>query len=348
MADTSRVETRPLQQLLANRPITASSPRLRSEAVVQAAGALVWRMRKGRLELLVVHRPRYDDWSWPKGKLDPGESASAAAVREVAEETGVDVVLGVPLPSLKYRLDGRLKRVHYWSARQFRPSEAGLLAARPHASPADATEIDDVAWLAADRVVDRLSHPSDLGPLDALLALHAAGRLNTRSIVFVRHGRARRRSAWRGPEATRPLTPGGVAQAENLIGMLAAFGIRSVVSSPWERCVATVTPYANAIGVAVQHAPALTEAAFAQNPDAAVKRVRAAFAADRATVTSIHRPVVPAVLRAAAEFTGRSTLGNLPAKTDLRTGELLVAQVAKVGKKPQIVTLERMRVAETT
>ena len=82
---------------------------------VRAAGAVV--TRKGG-DVLLVHRPKYDDWSFPKGKLDPGEHATAAAVREVAEETGLDVRLGPALLAQRYRMsNGRIKAVHYWVGR---------------------------------------------------------------------------------------------------------------------------------------------------------------------------------------------------------------------------------------
>jgi len=83
----------------------------RAKHVVRAAGALVWRERRGRLEVLLVHRPRYDDWSFPKGKVEPGESVRTCAVREVAEETGARIALGQPLETIRYKLsDGRRKR----------------------------------------------------------------------------------------------------------------------------------------------------------------------------------------------------------------------------------------------
>ena len=109
---------------------------------VEAAGALVWRERAGRLQVALVHRPRYRDWSWPKGKLDPGELPPVAAVREVEEETGMAVVLGLPLPGLEYRLaDGRPKVVHYWAARVAGRGDEAPLRARPPVPHADRSEI---------------------------------------------------------------------------------------------------------------------------------------------------------------------------------------------------------------
>lgn len=185
-----RLEVRPLQHLTVHRPITAASgSRLSNLLPVQAAGGLVWRVRKGRLELLIVHRPRYDDWSWPKGKLDPYEVPVVAAAREIAEETGVEVVMGVPLPGLKYTQDGRPKQVHFWAARVADAADAPALAARLPIQRADTAEIDDAMWLDVEKVVDKLTYASDLGPLDALLALRGAGRLATVPKVFVRHAR---------------------------------------------------------------------------------------------------------------------------------------------------------------
>ena len=106
--------------------------------IVLAAGALVWRRCEDSIEVLLVHRPRYDDWSFPKGKLDPGESLVACAVREVQEETGTAVRLEQPLVTVRYPLaDGRCKEVCYWVARPL-PGDDPALAARPPVAPADA------------------------------------------------------------------------------------------------------------------------------------------------------------------------------------------------------------------
>ena len=82
---------------------------------VTAAGALPWRVKKDQLEVLLIHRPRYDDWSWPKGKLDAGETVPECAVREVEEEIGLHAPLGIPLPPIHYHVPAGLKVVHSWA-----------------------------------------------------------------------------------------------------------------------------------------------------------------------------------------------------------------------------------------
>jgi 8-oxo-dGTP diphosphatase len=129
-----------------------------TEAVVEAAGGVVWRRSPaGGLEILLVHRPRYDDWTVPKGKLGAGEDHAAAALREVEEETGLRCTLGAALPSTSY-IDrkGRPKRVRYWA---MTPAEGEF-------TPTD--EVDEVRWLPVDVAASLLSYPRDRAVLDAL------------------------------------------------------------------------------------------------------------------------------------------------------------------------------------
>ena len=105
----------------------------------------------GTVEFLVVHRPRYDDWSLPKGKLEPGESLEDAARREIEEETGVRVELGAALPTSRYvDRHGRPKTVHYW-----RMTPVGFEARAPN------DEVDEIRWITATEAGKLLSYDHD-------------------------------------------------------------------------------------------------------------------------------------------------------------------------------------------
>ena len=313
--------------------------------VVHAAGAVVWRESDGRLEVALVHRPRYRDWSWPKGKVDPGEALPTAAVREVAEEIGAAVVLGVPLPALRYRTpDGRGKYVRYWAARLATDDDAPAVRARTPVEPAPWAEVDDVVWVSAPTAAELLTRASDRAPLAVVEDLWRRDRLQTHLLAVARHGRARRRSAHRGDEQTRPLTPAGRDQSTALVPVLAAFGVRQVVTSPWERCLRTVEPYARTADLPLDTVEALTEAAHAADPGKVAAVIADHLADARDIVLSTHRPVLPTVLTAISQHTRRWTRGRMPGKDPyLRTGELLVAHVTGTGKSARVVAIEHHR-----
>ncbi|WP_129337811.1 NUDIX hydrolase [Cellulomonas endophytica] len=311
---------------------------------VVAAGALVWREAGDELELLLVHRPRYRDWSWPKGKAEDREALPDTARREVGEETDHEVVLGPRLPGLTYRLeDGRRKVVHYWAARVADPDDPSL-AARPPRVTADADEIDRVRWFGAEEARHRLTRRADAEPLDALLAAHARGRLDTWPVVVARHGRARKRAGWDGTEGDRPLTDVGREQARALVPTLAAFGVRQVVTSDWDRCWSTVAPYARAADLPVQVEPALTETAHESSPARVAHVVQGLLAGGRPAVLCTHRPVLPTVVDVVAAHARRAVADELPASDPfLRPGEVLVAHVAATARGPRVVAAERHR-----
>ena len=255
--------------------MSPSSKKNRSRETVKAAGALVWRENGKHLEVLLVHRPRYDDWSIPKGKVEPCESVRTCAVREVAEEAGVQVILGQPLSRVHYKLaDGSRKEVHYWAAR-VAPEASAAVAARCAVKPASTKEIDAVEWLRVGQARKRLTYSYDRDLLGELVDLWEDGKLDTWTLVLVRHGRAVKRSVWNRPkerdketdEATRPLTHDqGETRARALVPILAAYGVGRVLTSPWKRCVDTVAPYAAAAGLDLETAGALTEMAHAESP----------------------------------------------------------------------------------
>lgn len=246
---------------------------------IRAAGAVLWR-RSGRgIEVALVHRPRYDDWSLPKGKSKAGEHMLETAVREVTEETGLRPVLGRPLPTSRYESGGRPKRVDYWAAR---PAPGGNGPFQPN------DEVDDLQWLPLAAARARLTYPRDTVLLDGF----SDGPADTVPFAFLRHASAASKDGWPGDDADRPLDPAGAADAAQVARLLSCFGFRRVITSAAERCVATVRPYAAMAGTPVAIEPAFTVGRDGQAP-------RSAAAAAAGDVSAVGSGDVSAV--AAAE-----------------------------------------------
>jgi len=254
---------------------------------------VIWRPGRAGPEVALVHRPRYDDWSYPKGKCEPGEHVLDAAVREVAEETGLRVVIGRPLTPSVYQVSAGVKHVAYWVARC--TGSAGFV---PN------SEVDEVRWLPADDARERLSYPRDV----ALLEEFRSGPVRTVPLILLRHAEAGRKREQAGDgtaaaDLARPLDARGSADAESLARPLASYGKCRVISSAAERCVATVRPYAAATGVSVETEPAFT---IGSDPTSdaellAAGTVRPGLASGRARQRPGHgSPAGPGASRAAA------------------------------------------------
>ena len=238
---------------------------------VLAAGALVWRLKNDKLQVLVVHRPRYDDWSFPKGKAEPGESMGLTAIREVAEETGRQIVLGRYLGKARRRLvSGRKKRTLYWAA-QVLPEAGPGEGLRAAVKPASKREIDKVRWWKAEKAARKLTHADDKRLLARLVDWYESGQLQVHSLVLVRHAKAVSRATWGygiNSEITRPLVMGrGQAQARDVAALLSAYGVGELVSSPWRRCVDTLAPYAHGCGLDLRSDEAFTEVSALMAPE---------------------------------------------------------------------------------
>ena len=238
---------------------------------VLAAGALVWRLKNDKLQVLVVHRPRYDDWSFPKGKAEPGESMVLTAIREVAEETGRQIVLGRYLGKARRRLvSGRKKRTLYWAA-QVLPEAGPGEGLRAAVKPASKHEIDKVRWWKAEKAARKLTHADDKRLLARLVDWYESGQLQVHSLVLVRHAKAVSRATWGygiNSEITRPLVMGrGQAQARDVAALLSAYGVGELVSSPWRRCVDTLAPYAHGCGLDLRSDEAFTEVSALMAPE---------------------------------------------------------------------------------
>lgn len=280
-------------------------------ADVVAAGAVI--TRRGGREVLLAHRPKYDDWSFPKGKQDPGEHVLVTATREVREETGLAVHLGRPLPPQFYEVSGgRSKVVNYWVARLDRRAGEGEFTPN--------SEVDEIRWLPLAAAAQRLSYLDDAEILDAFRSQPR----RTAALIILRHASAQRRAAWKDADAERPLSRQGRAAAEALVPLLAAYGICEVHSSPSQRCAETVTPYAQQIAAEVRRHPEISEEG-ADGTEIGLLLERL-LASDQSSVLCSHRPVLPAIF-------GQLGVPEEP----LATAEFVVCH----HRKGQIVAVER-------
>lgn len=208
----------------------------------------MFRRVAGRFQVLVVHRPRYDDWSLPKGKDDPGESPEEAAEREVEEETGYRCRVVAPIGQVTYQTSwGQTKQVRFFAMRPL-----GFSGFAPNA------EVDDVRWIDAASAHEVLSYEFDRALVsDADFETLA----RTGTTFLVRHAAAGDRSAWNGDDQMRPLSRKGTRQAEGIANLLVPHGVDRVLSSPYLRCVQTVEPLASRTGLPIEQHQALVEGA---------------------------------------------------------------------------------------
>lgn len=291
----------------------------------------------------MVHRPKYDDWSWAKGKLDPGEEPCVAAVRETAEETGLVVRLGIPLPPAEYPvLDPRgaaaTKQVHYWAAEVVGGS--GVLE----------HEIDEVAWVEVKRAHDRLDYARDREQLLALVRAERERALQTWPLALVRHAKARPRSRWQGDDRARPLDAVGRAQAQTIAPVLAAFGITRLLSSSSVRCAATLEPYAVGSGRRLDTRDSLSEEGYAARPEKAPRHLRRLLGRAEPAALCTHGPVLPTLLAHLIDRIdqGHSQAGWLAeelqtaADSNLGKGEVLVVHLVGRGEHARVVGVERI------
>ncbi|KAB2348421.1 NUDIX hydrolase [Actinomadura rudentiformis] len=305
----------------------------KGEDVIRAAGAVLWRDGPDGTEVALIHRPKYDDWSFPKGKLKNGEHALRAAVREVEEETGVVPRLGRRLPTSSYPKDGKTKRVDYWTARAASPTSP----TSPTSADADAPftpndEVDRLEWLPIADAYERLSYSHDVD----LLREFEAGPPDTWPLVILRHGSAGEKREWRGPDELRPLDERGRAEASLLAGLLRSFGQARLISSATARCLETLLPYARKDAVKV-----VTDEAFtvgATGAEQACDRLFELVDDGAPAIVCTHGEVVSDLVTGLCKRLGE----KVPEDPSLRKGSFWVAHITTDGAGgPSIAALER-------
>jgi 8-oxo-dGTP diphosphatase len=256
-----------------------------SRPIVLAAGGVLWRGDTEDPELAVVHRPAYDDWSLPKGKAKPGEHLLVTALREVAEETGQEAVIGPLLTTVRYRVTaaGRPadKAVTYWSMLR----TGGAFASNK--------EVDEMRWLGLPAARRRLTSGSDLAVLDAFVR----SARDTRPLVLVRNAASD-------------------DQADALVPVLQGLRVTALVSAGLASCLETFAPTAVASGLRVREEPGLTRAEFEGNEAAVAADLRRATRTQETVAVCAQQQVISGLL----EHLGRGDGVRPPAETSLRKG----------------------------
>jgi 8-oxo-dGTP pyrophosphatase MutT (NUDIX family) len=265
--------------------------------VIKAAGAVLWREADGDVEIAVVHRRRYDDWSLPKGKLDRGETIPACAAREILEETGYRCVLGRWLQQVSYSVRGEAKTVDYYAAE----AVSGSFVAND--------EVDSLRWLPIAEASALLTYEHDRSVLAEFGRLPADLLL----VLLVRHAKAGKRSEWHGDDDLRPLSDAGWRQAAALRSLLPLWAPARVHTAPRVRCADTVRGVAEDLAVEIVEEYRLSEEGYWPDPDAGLVRLLEVAALEGRAVVSSQGGVIPAVVQTLAEL-GGLRLDEVPSK----------------------------------
>lgn len=302
--------------------------------LVVAAGVVCWRRVAGSLEVLVINRGARADTSWPKGKVDPGESLPAAAVRETLEETGLQITLGAPLGVTEYTLpDGRPKIVHYWTA------EVGRSAIDAATFTASA-EVTSTEWVSVEVALARLSYDRDRDVVGRFTERARQGLLRTFAIIVLRHGKAVPAKTWPGRDSTRPLEQVGLDQARKAARAIVAYRPKKLISSTAARCISTIEPLATVTGLDIRATTAISQDSY-EDGEATVRRIvdKRLLRRDTAVLCS-HGPVIPEILNQIGVGMGVPRGDELRRASLLATGSFAVVHLPRGRAAAGVVAVE--------
>ena len=265
------------------------------EIAIQAAGAVLWRRNDAKeIEIALIHRPRYNDWSLPKGKLEAGEAHIACAFREVLEETGVSAIFGPELGETMYKVEGGMKVARYWSAQ----------ATDHPIGKTDPKEIDQLTWLVPDLAKKKLTNKDDCKVVDFFLDFGP----DTTALVLLRHAKAVKREDWDGDDGDRPLDVLGQKQAKQLVPNFLPYGLKEVHSSDAMRCLDTLEFLDRSLELRVKVTQDLSEYGYARDKEAALRYVEMIVKKNTPTLICSHNPILPKIVKA---LIGKKNFKNL-------------------------------------
>ena len=251
--------------------------------LIQAAGAVLWRKSDiSQLEIAVIHRPKYDDWSLPKGKVESGESHISAGYREIQEETGYESTFGPEIGTVVYKLEGAPKEVRYWAA-----------AATVKTGTPNPQEVDEVLWLAPKKAKEKLTNKDERAIVDFFLEFGA----DTFPIILLRHAKALKRTEWDGDDGDRPLEHRGQLQAKRLLPIYLPYGISEVHTSDALRCIETIDLMARLIEKTPIFSADLSEYGYAKDREAPLDYVQDLMDRGISAIVCSHNPIIPKVVQ---------------------------------------------------
>ena len=286
---------------------------------ILAAGAVLWRKsEKKKMEVLIIHRPKYDDWTFPKGKAEIGESLIACAYREVLEETNIETAFGPYLGEVEYLTNDGKKKVSFWSAKVIKEKEL---------NPND--EVDQLKWVEVTKVKELLTLDTDRKILEQFLQIEP----DTKPLVLLRHAKAVTRDEWQGEDDDRPLDSYGQNQAKRLLAMYQVFNLEQIHSSDAVRCYDTVVAIAKGLSIKLEVTGKLSESTFKKDKEKAFDYAKDLMKLNESVLLCSHNPILPKMLN---KLTKKS-------EVDADEGKLLPADgwvIHRIGK--EVIQIDRI------
>ena len=288
-------------------------------ATILAAGAVLWRKsEKKKIEVLIIHRPKYDDWTFPKGKAEIGEPLIACAYREVLEETNIETAFGPYLGEVEYLTNDGKKKVSFWSAKVFKEKDF-----KPNA------EVDQLKWVEVTKVKELLTLDTDRKILEQFLQIEP----DTKPLILLRHAKAVTRDEWQGEDDDRPLDSYGQNQAKRLLAMYQVFNLEQIHSSDAVRCYDTVVAIAKGLNIKLEVTGKLSESTFKKDKEKAFDYAKDLIKLNESVLLCSHNPILPKMLN---KLTKKS-------EVDADEGKLLPADgwvIHRIGK--EVIQIDRI------